>query len=604
MKQKKFLRTILLSALFLLTVCLLCGCGATVDTDMTIEDGFVGTRTISLTIAAEDLTEYVTGGIGGLETVITQNIPEGMTYDIGSTESGDSVINFHIAFSSQEDYTTKVTTILTAGGITQAPEITYDKKDNPFKKGIVFSENFDSIELMEWYKIALKTSGIISESSTSNWYERGGSKITVAGQEFTDSYGYEFDIDKMVYNMPNDVEIETTVAMDGSIVRVVDFTVEETVYEQLKADGCNLDTYFNALISDSDAVLHVQDENYSYYRHFIVTLNAATASELVEKTNKLLNTETNTFGWTVVTKEDAPGYATITVKENLDTSYYVGSYSTRSSVKIFENAQLNDDETVYFSDSGFYYSPYGEEVEAVLTWKIGFEKVELALKPYGKENLNATMTFTVNSAFDETIRSSAFASVENYAEKFKVEKEDNLLTVSVKGSAKEVSNALNELAKGSSAMDYDFVTVEVLEASTLSPFTSGKKVVVEYDFSELLGDNAQIVLSDGDNLYLSEVNQNEDGTVWVDSEGEIALYKKSVKVFPILLMILFILLICGAVVLAVFAKNEILATIAFFKNLKIQKPTKQPAAVAAAPAVTPDVTEATTEESEDEEVLL
>ncbi len=625
MKQRKSIRNMILGGLFLLVLCLFCGCGATVDTNMTIEDGFTGDRTISLTIDSEDLTEYVTGGITGLETVITENIPSEMTYDITTNESGASVINFHITFSSLEDYKTKVTAILTAGGFTEAPEIEYDRQDNPFKQGVVFTEDFDSIDLMEWYKNALQTAGIISESSTSNWYERGQGTVAVAGMEFSENY--DIYINEMVDNTLNDIDVETTVSMDGSIVRVVDLCVSDSTYTTLKENGCTLDTYLKELVSDPDTLVREKEE-YSNYHHFIVTLHAANAGELAEKTNKLLKTEGNTFGWEVVTKEDAPGYGIITVKETLNTSFYVNSYCTTSAVKIFENAQLNDGEAenIYSSESGFRYSPNGEEVQASLTWKIGFEKVELDVTAYGKENLKAELKFTVNETFDESLRASAFSSVENYAGKFQVEKEENVLTVSVKGTVKEVTQALNELAKGPSAMEMDFVTIEMHDASTPSPFTSGKKVVMEYDFSELIGESVPIVLSKDGNVYLSYVAEQEDGALWIENNGELSLYKQSVKVFPIILVAVFVLLICGSVLLVLLAKNEILGIITFFKNVKIQKPAKQPpSGTAVAPAVEPSQKEASAEgafavetsagataprkatveeESEDEEVLL
>lgn len=621
MKQTKNIRNIFLSALFLLVLCLFCGCGAKVDTNMSIEDGFTGNRTISLTIEAEDLTEYVTGGIAGLETVITQSLPQEMTYDISTEESsGASVINFHITFSSLEDYKTKVANLLTAGGITEAPEIEYERQDNPFKQGVVFTENFDSIDLMTWYKNALQTAGIISETSTSNWYERGEGTVTVAGMEFNENY--DIYIDEMVDNTLNDIDVETTVSMDGSILRVVDICVSDSTYNTLKENGCTLDTYFKALVSEPDTLVREKDE-YSSYHHFIVTLNAANTAELAEKTNKLFNTQGNTFEWTVATKENAPGYGTITVKEKLDTSYYVNSYSTGSSVKIFENAVLNEAENIYSYESGFRYSPDGEEKEATLTWKIGFERIELDVAPYGKNNLSAILKFSVNAAFDESLKNSAFSSIEEYAGKFKTEKADNTLTVSVKGTAKEVANALNNLAKGPSAMEMDFVTIEMEDASTLSPFTKGKTMVMEYDFSELVGENARIILVNDGNVHLSDVTKEEDGTVWMESEGELSLYKQSVKLLPVILTTVFALLICGSVVLVILSKGELVSLITFFKNVKIQKPAKQPvpaqspvsqtsapqitaeqSSAEQAPAPQPAPQKESVEESEEEEVLL
>ena len=149
-----------------LLVALLVGCGANVSTVMdisTANGGFAGSRVITLLIGNDDL-DSVTGGMTGLETVLTENLPADLTYAISNPSETESQITFTLAFTSMDDYKTKVTNILALDAENEiVPEIVFEKSDNLFRRGMKYTENFQSFDLLRWYFNALQTANIINE---------------------------------------------------------------------------------------------------------------------------------------------------------------------------------------------------------------------------------------------------------------------------------------------------------------------------------------------------------------------------------------------------------------------------------------------------------
>ena len=185
----KTIRKLLLAVLALLAVCVLTGCGAKVSSDMTVSKDFAGSREIVLDIASDDL-EKVEGGIKALEKIIKADIPDEMTYKINHQDDGSEQIVFTITFEDLEGYREKITTILDAGVTEEeeenkiVPEIRFEYSDTYFKKGVVFQENFNNVDLVDWFREGIREAGIITESE-SNWSETADSIVTIEGVEYT-----------------------------------------------------------------------------------------------------------------------------------------------------------------------------------------------------------------------------------------------------------------------------------------------------------------------------------------------------------------------------------------------------------------------------------
>src|SRR5690625_7766025 len=72
-----------------LAMIVLVGCGARIDTVLTVEKDESGTREMHLTLSESDFEEYVEGSVDDLEAVIKENLPEQLEVSDITTDDGD-----------------------------------------------------------------------------------------------------------------------------------------------------------------------------------------------------------------------------------------------------------------------------------------------------------------------------------------------------------------------------------------------------------------------------------------------------------------------------------------------------------------------------------
>ena len=80
-----------------------------------------------------------------------------------SAKDDTNILTFNIEFKNLEDYRTKVEKIIRAGSNEKLiPNVVYENLNTVFKKGVKFTENFTSFDLLQWYFDAVKEAGIIN----------------------------------------------------------------------------------------------------------------------------------------------------------------------------------------------------------------------------------------------------------------------------------------------------------------------------------------------------------------------------------------------------------------------------------------------------------
>lgn len=101
----KKIKTILLTMLLVIAMLSLtaCGAGATVNTTLTINKDFSGTRTMQMVFSNSTFSQYFQGTVDDLNATLNESIPSEMTYDYSEAD-GNYYYQFYIQFSSIEDY--------------------------------------------------------------------------------------------------------------------------------------------------------------------------------------------------------------------------------------------------------------------------------------------------------------------------------------------------------------------------------------------------------------------------------------------------------------------------------------------------------------------
>lgn len=529
--------------MLVLMVLVLAGCGANVSTSMTIDENFAGKRDITLTLDSSDVSE-ITGGMAGLETVAKDNIPKEMSYKLNGNE-----LVFTINFTDINDYRAKVASII-AAGVTEeekasedellSPVVTYERNDSPFKKGVIFKENFTSVDLLDWYREALRVANIINESE-SNWYETGTNAVSIEGVEYSNSS--KFNVQEQENTCLSHCNVQTSLAVDGTIVRTITFSANQTTIEELSGKGCELESYLKALAGKDVEFEAVKDED-NGYTDYIFTITTDSAEELVKSTNAIMQNQSTKFSLETKIDEERPGIAHVTVDEMLDGSFYL-DYSYGSKLQhelfIYNNSELisatsGESKITYSQNNGgiSYYPNSSLEYKFEFDWKIEFEKINLTITPSGKEEIEVSFDCAFSEDLSDEMKQSAIERVKGFFDSEKYKETDDGISFSFSGGIAAVTEEINKLmAKADDNADITenptayFSVGDINDFEPQALFANGSRCNVSYDFTPLFG-NANLFVDQNEGFlnskYYQDVMTNDDGEYYIAASGSVAIY--------------------------------------------------------------------------------
>lgn len=614
----KNLRKWLILGVFVLILSVCAGCGATVDTEMTVDADFSGSRVITLTIATDDL-EYITGGFAALDTVVKDNLPEQLTYASADVTDGKAM-TFTLAFTDVEDYRTKVAALIAAGTTQEekddndvlVPEVVYDRNESVFKKGVLFEENFTSVDLLDWLREALRTTGIVTESE-SYWYETGTNTLKL--EEWEDSTSGSFSLNDQDNSCLSSCEVTTEVSIDNQFVRTIVFTADSDTVQELADKDCILKDYFAALAPEGCEYAAVEDEDeYEYYEYtYTFTIRTADAADLVAKTNAILQTEANALTMEAKVHEEKSGVALITYTEALDGSFYLDydryGNPVGSTVILYDgaavvDARVGEDEISYYTEeNGFNYQLGANKTyQFTLEWEIGFAGVDMSVESEGKDAVSLELNCHLPQQLSDEMKQSAidrmkgfFGSEENY----KVEGDDFIITFS--GAVADVQQQVNAWLVKAAAIDdgdppqYFAITEHPFETSSF--LTTGVAYEVECDFSPVLGDVMLKVEGEesafGSKYYVgTDALEGQEGDYVASDDGYFSVFETKLSVLGVIIGGVSVLVLLVGIVLLLIALKPFKMYLTESKERKAQAKlaaqTAQPVPVPAG-AVAPSV---------------
>lgn len=238
--QHGVLRRGVLLVLALVCALAVTGCGATVDTVLTIDAAGKGTRTMTATARTSAIAEHVKGGVKAVETSIRKRLPEGVTYH-GRAAKGDStVFTLTLSFGSLEDYRRKVALLVSKGtGKPFLPRIDLDAPDTIFRHGVSLSENFTSADLLGWIGHGMADDGIIDRGNLSNLFESGTATVVFGGRSVATTN--PVDLDAITDDGVSRVVMQTELRDDGTAVRTIAVALNARSYA---ANRAKFDAWF------------------------------------------------------------------------------------------------------------------------------------------------------------------------------------------------------------------------------------------------------------------------------------------------------------------------------------------------------------------------
>ena len=598
--MKNVKKIVLLFGLLLLMVFALSGCGANVSGSMTIDKNFAGTREVIVAIDSDDLSS-VTGGMTGLENVIKSSIPSQMSYKIEGT-----TITFSISFANIAEYREKVTAIIAAGvtesekadGDNFTPIVNYERNESYFKKGIMLEENFDNMDLIDWYREALRTANIISESE-SNWYETGKLNVTLEGSDY--SFSSNVDIDEQENTCLSNCDVTTKLLVDGTFEREIIFAAHYSTVEELAEKGCELATYFKELAKDGITFVAETDDNNNGIYTF--TIKASSAEDLVKKTNAIMQNENNKFTVTTTLDEEKLGVAHVAIDEVIDASFYL-DYDSDDEVKhtiyVYNNAEKisatygeKNTSCIETDDGGvWYYSNKKYEYHFEFDWQIEFEKVNLSVTPLGDGEIDVAFDCEFADVLPEDMKKSAIDRIKGFLESTECEETDKGIKFSFTGDAATVTSKINKVVQnahgyweeGDETQLY-FQVDHIAEFDNYSFFTVGECCDISYDFTLLFGDVRLYVDQTEEFMsskYYEGVKLDEEGEYYVEASGNLSVYTKDFDLVSIIITAVSLILLIFGVIFALKNLSELKS---FIASLKEKKAARDAAKTAAQPEV-------------------
>lgn len=289
----------------------LAACGAVINTTLVIEKDGSGARTITATLSASDLEQYVTGGTDSIVATINQTLPADMTFEgVADGLDGAKVFTFTITFSSPEDYEEKVVRILGAGGVVDV-ETSVDIviADSVFRRGLDVSENFTSQDLLKWLINALVANGTVSNDNASNITEPGTTAVRVDGVDFE-------TLERVSYSDIQDFGargvVITTEGLPGDLfTRTVTYDISR---ETLAHDSDGYQAFFDAATPEGGEFVPASGSDTLW----TIVFPAVSAEELDELTDAALLSSSSEFRVSSKADPQMPGSIITTVVDRID----------------------------------------------------------------------------------------------------------------------------------------------------------------------------------------------------------------------------------------------------------------------------------------------
>lgn len=343
--MKKVIKRFVLLAMLVLMLGLF-GCGSTLTTNLTVSDNFAGTRTMDVSISQADFDEYVTEG--DFETIAAETkeiTPECLQFSYEETADGKYVFHFVMAFTSQEDYETQITSIL---GVDHTLEFTVSK--SPFAQGVSLKEDYSSADLLQWFKDYLIEREYVSSDYSAYIFEYTDNFVSISGKEY-ESYKDDLDVAEKVYVQIEALNIFTDIdAGNGKIARKIELVFDDYVIENNREV---VETYLASVTPEGcQGEWAVTEDGFEKY---ILVIPACSPDEMTLVMQTFCASEENSVNLIVAGEN-----VSMTVKEDEEAIEETDEASVSYS-DVWDKEILGDYSTANQVDSKIYVQPFGFE---------------------------------------------------------------------------------------------------------------------------------------------------------------------------------------------------------------------------------------------------
>lgn len=322
--MKNVLHKIILLLAILCLACPLVGCsaGSTIDTVLTINQDLSGSRVMEIAIDQSVFSESFKGSPEQLQALIAEKCPAELswTYD---NSTGAQIYKFTLEFANVEQYKEKVKKIM---GEEANPDIVITKSESIWAKGCYVKENFDSEELLQFFKTAVVEAGFVDESNAS--YITSLGETSVHFGEVSSTCAGTIDVDTVEYLEIERLDILTEVKGFDSYSETIFLVLPE---DTMEAKGTEIKQWLATNLPDG-AKAEWKEENGS--TSYIVKKEGMKLEETKAFLNKYFITENCEVSHEKIKEDVSPFSFNLYLNEKIDfTNFLVG--------ELFNNTDVN-----------------------------------------------------------------------------------------------------------------------------------------------------------------------------------------------------------------------------------------------------------------------
>lgn len=461
----KMMKKAIVLVIAVLSMLFLVGCdkSAQISTDLNIKEDFSGERTMVITMNKTNFAENVTGTIDDIKTIFTESCPAELTYEFSETET-DYIVTVHLAFTSFDDYYTKVATIT---GTEEPGEAAIT--DSVFNSGITVDENFSSASLMQWLKDKVLEKGMVSSGNSSYVFEDNGGTVTYG--ETTYNVGNNIDLNETVSYPLDYISMKTAYNTDGTYDRSITFYIPQ---DTMDANGEAIKAFFEEDLVGG-ATCDFKKDGYDDGATCEFIIEGVIADVIESFTKSVFHSENCTVKETKLDEKNTLLSQNAVLEESFDLSQFVSGYYSEVDFRycladegvIVKDTYYNEEEKVW-SDNGSSYqisknedgevqetqisSSYGMTFDSTLNY-VAYEipeAIEFETKVKGNDKLDRTFTLDFSKELSDGVRKSLKEKAEEIVGKDgKVktkEKDDKYsLIITLNGETKEIAKTYEKI---------------------------------------------------------------------------------------------------------------------------------------------------------------
>ncbi|WP_261304017.1 hypothetical protein [Paenibacillus andongensis] len=314
----------ILTITFILMVLVLCSCGARVSTSLTMNKDFSGERVITSVVSKSEVNDKFKGGTNKIDEILINYLPPELTYT-KTEDANNFTYTLRLPFASLEEYKQKVNKL-----IGREAKILVSTPNNVFASGVVVSEDFNSIDLLEWFRKAVENEKLVDD--TTKLWELGDTSFTFNGKPYLT--GANININDIM-NYPIDkISVNTTKNVDGSFSRNIKYVIPNSTYNAKTED---INNFMKSIVPQGDTGAWTNDNG----KTFTITYNAKDTAELSTKTSTALSSKLGSLKESNIIGKN-PFHKYMELYENLDFSAFASDSRNRVNIEYKYMAAGND----------------------------------------------------------------------------------------------------------------------------------------------------------------------------------------------------------------------------------------------------------------------